>query len=76
MAVDTRDKRLSMVGLDAEQSEEQNPSGTVGAAARAMLLGLYAGLSAASTTTDPYYWRGALWVGQPKIAWPIDGALR
>lgn len=43
MAVDTRSKRLSMLSF-ADGSLLPDPSGTVGAAARATLLHLYGGV--------------------------------
>jgi hypothetical protein len=45
MAVDTRDKRMSMLGLaKASVRLFQNPTGTIGAAARAILEFLYSGI--------------------------------
>jgi hypothetical protein len=52
MAVDTRDKRFSMIGLTSPiLREQQNPTGTIGALARAMLLFLYAGILPAAPIT-------------------------
>ncbi len=46
--VDTRDKRFSLIGLTAPTvREQQNPTGTIGAPARAMLLFLYSGIALA-----------------------------
>lgn len=28
------------------------------------------------TAGAPDYWRGAAWIGHPKVNWPTDGALR
>lgn len=51
MAVDTRDKRMSMIGLASPiRRLFQNPAGTVGAAAREMLEFLYSGIAAAAPT--------------------------
>jgi hypothetical protein len=45
MAVDTRDKRMSMLGLcRASVRLLKNPTGTIGATARAMVAFLYAGI--------------------------------
>lgn len=49
MAVDTRDKRFSMLGLASSTvREQQNPTGTIGAPARLLLLFLYAGIAASN----------------------------
>ena len=46
MAVDSRDKRMSMVGFgNPRPGVLPNPDGTVGTADRAMLLGLYSGIA-------------------------------
>lgn len=46
MAVDTRDKRFSMIGLTSPTLiEQQNPTGAIGAPARALLLFLYSGIA-------------------------------
>ena len=46
MSLDTRDKRMSMIGFGESYSAMmQDPTGTVGAPARAMLLELYSGFS-------------------------------
>ena len=46
MAVDTRDKRMSMIGLGSPvPSVLPNPDGAIGAADRAQLLWLYSGIS-------------------------------
>lgn len=45
MAVDTRDKRMSMIGLDESYiCLMKNPTGTVDADSREMLLNLYVGI--------------------------------
>jgi hypothetical protein len=45
MAIDTRDKRMSMIGLASPFVRRlKSPSGSVDATARAMLLFLYSGL--------------------------------
>ncbi len=45
MAADTRDKRFSMIGIVSPIVRlMQNPTGTIGALARAMLEFLYAGI--------------------------------
>jgi hypothetical protein len=45
MAVDTRNKRFSIVGLDLPYIEiVHNPDGTIGSDDRAQALGLYSGL--------------------------------
>lgn len=47
MAINTRDKRMSMIGLAKPYLRLfQNPTGTIGAAARAMLEFLYSGIGA------------------------------
>lgn len=49
MAVDTRDKRFSMIGLTSPTLVyQQNPTGTVGAPARELLLFLYSGIALAA----------------------------
>lgn len=49
MAVDTAAKRFSMIGLESPTvREQQPPTGTIGAPARAMLLFLYAGIALAA----------------------------
>jgi hypothetical protein len=51
MAVDTRDKRASMIGLrSATPRLLPNPSGTIGAPARLHLLFLYSGIAAVVPT--------------------------
>lgn len=51
MAVDTRNKRMSLIGFGAPTPRVlPNPDGTVAAADRAMLLYLYAGLDIAAAT--------------------------
>lgn len=51
MAVDTRDKRFSMIGFMADTPWIMaNPDGTIGAGDRAMLLNLYAGISLSEDT--------------------------
>lgn len=52
MAVDTRDKRFSMLGLASPvRREQKNPTGTIAAVAREMLLFLYAGIALAAPTS-------------------------
>lgn len=53
--LDTRDKRMSMLGIaKASTRLLQNPTGTIGAAARAMLEFLYSGiLPAAPVAATP-----------------------
>lgn len=51
MAVNTRDKRFSMLGTArATVRQFQNPTGTIGAAARAMLEFLYGGIALSPPT--------------------------
>lgn len=46
MAIDTRDKRMSMIGLDESYVDlMKNPTGSIDGEARAMLLGLYGGIA-------------------------------
>lgn len=79
MAVDTRDKRMSMIGLAKPFVRLlKNPAGSVDAAARAMLLFLYRGIGlappavatprvAANTTT----WSTADTV----LSWSLDQTI-
>ncbi len=46
MAVNTRDRRMSMIGLgESYATMMKNPNGTIGVEARAMLLNLYGGFT-------------------------------
>jgi hypothetical protein len=63
MAVDTRDKRFSIMGLSQPvPSLYANPDGTIGTQDRAQLVFLYAGISlgGAPTTTVIDYGRGLM----------------
>lgn len=54
MAIDSRDKRFSLIGLASPFVRcLQNPTGTVGLAARQMLEFLYSGIAPTSTITTP-----------------------
>lgn len=54
MAVDTRDKRMSMMGFArATVRLFKNPTGTIAAAARSMLEFLYSGIALGPPPTPP-----------------------
>lgn len=57
MAVDTRDKRFSILGLHQPvPSLTANPDGTIAAADRAFLLFLYAGIALAGAAAFQVAW--------------------
>ena len=68
---------LALTGLSGTGS-----GGTLTAGATLALVGLAATGSSGTLTAvvtpgvDPAYWRGTPWIGHPKVAWPVDGALR
>jgi hypothetical protein len=63
MALDTRDKRFSMIGLTSPiMREQQNPTGTVSAPAREMLLFLYSGIALAAPVVATFVRR--TWFGE------------
>jgi hypothetical protein len=77
MAVDTRDKRFSILGLASDTvREQQNPTGTIGAPARAMLLFLYAGIALASPAAAVAADNAGIAIDMPELGMVSPGTLQ